>query len=157
MMLTMMVGSVVQAAGFDCIGNDTSTVISTREASKKHAAFMSIDDPKVKTASKQNIAEFYDGNGLNINKSGNVFDGDAGLAKELRKGENIAGTKLGELSLIRLTVLYKHGDATYSGEAFAGTIRYTKKSGEVRTENANCFRTKLTKSKTDQFYDEYYN
>jgi hypothetical protein len=135
------------ADGFRCDGltygkslvvyNHTAPRLGTRVA-----AIMIAADPKLKGATKT-IATFKNTQGL-LTSRGTVYSAnvDSRFTGVTRSGENIAGTKLGFLKSIRLSIDFSYASDTpsNSGEKFSGVAKYTKESGEVRSENMVCVR-----------------
>lgn len=144
----LLVSPVALADGFSCEGltykqkltiyNNTKPALGTRVA-----AVMIASDPNVKTPGRQTIATFKKVQGLLASASTlYIADVDSRFMSVSRTGENIAGTKLGQLKTIRLHINfnYAYNTPSYSGEKYSAIVKYTKENGEVKTENMVCTR-----------------
>lgn len=146
--LALIAGQAAQADGFRCTGltykqtltvyNNTQPKLGTRVA-----AIMISSDPSVRTPGRQTIATFKKVQGL-LTSAATVYtaDVDSRFTSVSRTGENIAGTKLGFLKSIKLSVNFSYAYSTpsYSGEKYTAVAKYYKESGEVKSENMVCER-----------------
>jgi hypothetical protein len=135
------------ADGFRCQGltykqmlmvyNNTNPKLGTRVA-----AIMIAADPKIK-GPRKTIATFSQVQGL-LGSRGTQYiaNVDSRFSTISRGGENIAGTKLGLLKAIQLSVdfSYRYNTPSYSGEKYSATVNYVKENGEIKTENMVCIR-----------------
>lgn len=149
-LVALIPGLAAHADGFRCVGltykqsltvyNNTNPKLGTRVA-----AIMIAADPRVKTPNRQTIATFKKVQGL-LSSSSTVYtaDVDSRFTTVSRIGENIAGTKLGFLKAIKLSVnfSYAYDTPSYSGEKYTAVAKYYKESGEVKSENMICERYK---------------
>jgi hypothetical protein len=147
-LLALIAGPAAQADGFRCVGltyqqtltvyNNTQPKIGTRVA-----AIMIAADPNVKTPGRETIATFKKVQGL-LSSTSTVYTAevDSRFTTASRTGENIAGTKLGYLKSIKLAVnfSYAHSTPSFTGEKYTAVAKYTKESGEVKSENMVCTR-----------------
>ena len=146
--LAVVAGQASLADGFRCEGltykqnlivyNNTQPRLGTRVA-----AILIASDPSVKTPTRQTIATFKKVQGL-LSSSSTVYtaDVDSRFMSVSRTGENIAGTKLGHLKTIKLSVNFSYAYSTpsYSGEKYTAVAKYYKENGEVKAENMICKR-----------------
>lgn len=147
-LLALVAGQAAQADGFRCAGltykqnltvyNNVKPKLGTRVA-----AIMIASDPRVKTANRQTIATFKKVQGL-LSSSSTVYtaDVDSRFTSVARTGENIAGTKLGLLKTIKLSVNFSYAYSTpsYNGEKYTAVAKYYKENGEMKAENMICER-----------------
>jgi hypothetical protein len=142
--------SSARADGFKCVGQSTGLKIKVfnhtdpRQGTRT-ASVMLISNPMIRTPN-QTVAKFSDqnrtlkylGHGQYTAKVDLRFN-DSG-----RQGENIAGTKLGELSSIDLFInfSYSHNSIELANAVpeIPGTISYIKRNGEVLEEPVICSR-----------------
>jgi hypothetical protein len=108
-------------------------------------AVMILADPALQYP-RQTIASFSDQNHtLSYLGHGQYFAKvDLRFLDSGRKGENVGGTKLGELKSIQLNVnfSYSHAatDLADAVEHIPAKIFYNKRTGEISEENAHCTR-----------------
>ena len=147
-LLTMTASA--KADGFFCRGN--STGLDFRVLNHTHAAagtrtpsVMVVSNPYI-ASDRKTIAVFKDENRtLSYLGRGN-YEGkvDLRFSETGRKGENIAGTKLGELKTIILDIefSYSHHDSSLANSVkeVPGKISYIKRTGEILEETARCTR-----------------
>lgn len=148
----ILTSSAARADGFRCeaeqtglkvkVFNNTDSNVGTRAP-----AIMVVSDPTI-ASDRKTIATFkqvnrtlsYQGYGVYTAKVDLRFN-DSG-----RAGENIAGTKLGQLANIKLTVEFDYAHVTDAKLAqlmtgsIEGKIEYIKRNGEILEEKVNCFR-----------------
>lgn len=155
LILTLTFAALVQtqfahADGFFCRGNNTGLEFKILNHTKASAgtrtpAVMVVSSPYVisdrKTIavfSSQNRTLSYEGRGRYV---GQV---DLRYAETGRKGENIAGTKLGELERISLDIRfsYSHHDSSLANSVaeIPAKIYYIKRTGEILEESSSCKR-----------------
>lgn len=154
MFLALTSISTAQADGFRCEGVNTGITIQVYnhtqpEIGTRVPAIMVVSDSMVRSPNKtvavfshENQTLAYLGNGL--------FQGKVDLryTESSRKGENIAGTKLGYLQYIQLQILshfgkkfdYSRADQFKDHEILDSRISYIKRDGEVLEEKAICSR-----------------
>ena len=146
-MMAVVAASSAQAEGFKCEGVNTGVnvnVFNHVEASEgtRKVAIMIVSDSYVKSPNKT-IATFTDDTDNNtLSYLGNgVYQAKVDLRyiESRRKGENVGGTKLGQLKFINLHV-FKSSTTMKNGEATDARISYLKRNGEVLEEKAICTR-----------------
>ncbi len=138
---------VAQADGFVCTGDTTGTQFKIYNKVRvsegnRNASVMIVSDPKV-SMGRKTIATFTDFKNTLENK-GTRYTAhvDLRVLESNRSGENIAGTKLGELSTINVVVYFNYHTDTpsYLGEEFEGQVDYLKRNGQRITEALSCLR-----------------
>ncbi len=148
--LTLGFSLSAQADGFICEGLSTGITVRVynhTEASQgtRTPAIMVLADPAVHYP-LQTIATFSDQNRtLSYLGHGQYFAKvDLRFLDSGRKGENVGGTKLGELKSIQLNVnfSYSHAatDLADAVDHIPAKIFYNKRTGEILEENAHCTR-----------------
>jgi hypothetical protein len=146
-MMAVVAASSAQAEGFKCEGVNTGVNVNVynhveASAGTRKVAIMIVSDSYVNSPNKT-IAKFtddYDNNTLSYLGNG-VYQAKVDLRyiESRRKGENVGGTKLGQLQYINLHV-FKSGSKMKNGEATDARISYIKRNGEVLEEKAICTR-----------------
>ncbi len=155
--MTFVSVSNARADGFKCEGVNTGVKVQVynhtnpSEGTRK-AAVMIVSDSHV-SSPNQTIAEFTDENHTLAYQGYGLFKAKVDLRylESHKKGENIAGTKLGYLNTISLQVYTKNGQFTYNnasldseeitnGTVFDARISYLKRNGELLEEKAVCSR-----------------
>jgi len=155
-LIAVVLGSITtaHADGFRCEGANTGITIqvynhTNPEIGTRVPAVMVVADSMVRSPNKtvavfnwENKTLAYLGNGL--------FQGKVDLRyiETSRKGENIAGTKLGYLQSINLQILshfgknfdYSRADQFKNNEILDSRISYIKRNGEILEEKAICSR-----------------
>lgn len=143
--LALLTSAPVFADGFKCqtlehdlavkVFNHTDANIGTRKA-----ATMIISDLTVQEGRKT-IAKFTDSN-VTLSSSGATYVARVDLRynDSGRKGENIGGTKLGELKNIIVDVDYSYAEPVEDGESVLGTITLLKRNGEALEFDLECER-----------------
>jgi len=151
--LTLLLASTAQADGLICVGEQTAThfqVYNHTEAASgtRNPAILIVSSPFVKVPNKT-IAKFYAAAAGNDASQQNLFYRGHGMYevqidtaknKTLRGGENIAGTKLAQLQKIVIDTHFSYSIPVKKGAAVLGVIYYTKRTGEVLSEKADCTR-----------------
>jgi hypothetical protein len=139
-----------QADGFICktqnselnikVYNNTDPNIGTRVP-----AIMVVSDPSIASNNKT-IAVFKDTNHTLSYEGYGVYEAKVDLRfnDSGRQGENIAGTKLGQLKTIRLSIDFDYASAAdiSKNQSLLAVVDYQKRNGEELTENAVCERYK---------------
>jgi hypothetical protein len=139
--------TAAQADGFVCIGQQTAMKIKVYNnvqpaAGTRNAAVMIVSSPFVNSPNKT-IAKFSDANGTLTYAGLGIYKAKVDLRfnDSGRGGENIAGTKLAQLSKIVLDVDHSYAQLPADkGAKIAGTVSYVKRTGEVLSEKADCTR-----------------
>jgi hypothetical protein len=146
----LVLPSLALADGFFCKGNTTGLdfkVINHTKASAgtRTPAIMVISSPYV-ISDRKTIAVFSAQNQTLAYRGRGVYEGQVDLRfpETGRKGENIAGTKLGELKSIQLDIefSYSHNDSSLANSVaeIPGKVFYLKRTGEILEESAVCKR-----------------
>lgn len=145
----MLAAVAAKADGFICEGQNTGLVFKMynhthAEDGTRNAAIMIISDPAIAYGNKT-IVSFSDAKNT-LSSKNVVYTGkvDLRVVQSSRKGENIAGTKLGELASIKASIFFNYTSDTPSidGDYFGGKASYVKRNGEVLEEKLACTRYK---------------
>jgi hypothetical protein len=139
-----------RADGFLCKAQNTGLSIRVLNhtdpgVGTRSPAVMVIADPMVQSDSKTIVLFRDDNRTLTYLGQGNYLGKvDLRFLDSNRRGENIAGTKLGELATIFLDIefSYEHNSTQLANvmKEIPGKIFYTKRSGEVLEEKVTCSR-----------------
>ncbi len=142
---TLVLSQAALADGFYCqnvqadlniqIFNHTDANMGTRTGS-----VMVLSDPRVNEGRKT-IAKFTDVN-TTLKSHSSVYDANVDLryADSRAKGENIGGTKLGQLDHILVALDFSYQSPIADGQALSGAVKYVKRNGEVWTQSLRCTR-----------------
>lgn len=149
-LLSLLTASAAKADGFKCVGQNTGLNIkvfnqTNPQAGTRTPAILIIANPllqnpnqTIATFSQKNQTLDYLGHGKYSAKV------DLRYSDSGRKGENIAGTKLGELAniVLDITFAYDHNSIELAKimDEIPGTLAYQKRSGEVIDEKVTCQR-----------------
>ena len=140
--------NVAHADGFVCQGNNTGINVKVYNQTQaamgtRTPAIMVVSDPAIASPNKT-IAKFTNANGTltYLGYGKNEGKVDARFAETSRSGENVAGTKLGQLADITLGVNFDYYSASVAKDAekLTAKIYYHKLNGETLEETANCAR-----------------
>ena len=103
-------------------------------------AVMVLSDPSV-NGGRKTIARFTDANGVLSSRSSR-YDANVDLrfSDSARKGENIMGTKLGELDHVIVDIDFSYAAPVGAGEEVTGTIVLDKRNGEKSEADLICTR-----------------
>ncbi|MEK7356003.1 MAG: hypothetical protein AAB250_06110 [Bdellovibrionota bacterium] len=134
-----------KADGFKCqtvggdlmiqVYNETQPALGTR-----NAAVLVLSDASVQHGRKA-IAVLRAEDGLLWQENGLVVGKvDLRFKESDRKGENIAGTKLGSLKQIRLALDFTYGDNLADGEELGGLVTFVKRNGQEYAAPLACTR-----------------
>lgn len=141
----MVLSSAVMADGFKCEQLDSGLdikVFNHTEASAgtRNAAVMVLSDSRVQAGSKT-IASFK-ANKRTLGQNGTSYMAqvDLRVSESSRSGENILGTKLGQISKIYVDVDHNYNQPMEHGEYATGTISIEKRNGDVKTFDLDCTR-----------------
>jgi hypothetical protein len=143
--LTLLVGSFAQADGFEChtasglnvkIYNHTSPEVGTRVP-----AVMIVSDSKVSDGRKT-IATFPESKGVLTNEGNHVYVGkvDLRMTGSDRKGELLAGTKLGNVDRIMMQIDFSYAFPSNEGVERMAWLTVLKRDKTSVVENAICAR-----------------
>ncbi len=145
----MMAVTVAKADGFKCVGASTGLIFKMYNHTHavdgtRNAAIMVISDPAVVYGNKT-IVSFTDAKST-LSSKNVVYTGkvDLRVIESSRKGENIAGTKLGQLASIKANIFFNYSSDTpsLSGDQMNGVATYAKRDGEKLQEKLLCSRYK---------------
>jgi hypothetical protein len=140
-----VMGLNATAEGFRCEAAELPLAIKVYGATlsspaTREAQVMVISDTSVSHGSKT-IARFTKADGTLSNQGANyVGNVDLRFADISRSGENIAGTKLGEVDRILLAVDFSYVAPIEDGQQVAGTLYLTKRNGDSITVDLECIR-----------------
>jgi hypothetical protein len=136
--------TVARADGFVCqtesglnvkVYNHTDASQGTRTG-----AIMILSDSSVGAGNKT-VATFSHVKGTLASTSANyVADVDLRFSTSNRKGELLAGTKLGEVDMIVLSVDFSYAAPVEAGEELSGELTLIKRNGQTIIEQASCER-----------------
>lgn len=137
--------SIARADGFQCqtaagdlnvkLYNHTQSSEGTRNGS-----IMVLSDPSVQFGRKT-IASFTDVKGTLSNEGASyVATVDLRVSESNRSGENIAGTKLGQLKHIAANIYFSYARPVAEGAPLLGSISFEKRNGEISSLDLVCVR-----------------
>lgn len=150
----LSLNSTARADGFRCEGANTGITIQVYnhtqpEIGTRIPAVMVVADSMVRSPNKTVAVFSYENQTLDYLGNG-LFRGKVDLrySETSRKGENVAGTKLGLLQFIDLQILshfgkkfdYSRADQFKDREVLDSRISYIKRNGEALEEKAICTR-----------------
>ena len=146
MILTICAASTQAFAdGFRCITEDGGLKIETynqiqAELGTRNAAVMVLSDPRVQEGRKT-IATFSAKSGLlNTDKLVYTSKVDLRFKNSNRKGEYLAGTRLGYVDTISLTPGFSYTNPKASGESLLGWLTIVKRNGDMIIKDLECVR-----------------
>lgn len=138
----LVAGSIASAEGFKC---ETESGLAVKVynhtmGATRTAAVMIISDTLVGAGNKT-IAKFTNVQGNLDSKSATyVANVDLRFSDSSRKGELIAGTKLGELDTVVLDVDFSYAAPVAEGTEMAAELTLVKRNGQHIVEQAVCSR-----------------
>lgn len=142
--LMITASSIASADGFVCEteGGITLKVYNHTHPSDgtRNVAILVVSDESL-TYGYRTIARFTSANGT-LSKDHNIYTANVDLRfnDSSRKGEWIAGTKLGELSKITLNIGHHYGRHMLEGETALGQVSYRKRDGQLILDSGVCTR-----------------
>lgn len=138
------------ADGFDCQARNTGLLIHVVNSPNaavgtRTPEVMTVLNPLLKPGQQEIVRFSHDNQTLSYLGRGNYLGQvDLRYLDSGRRGENIAGTKLGQLKSILLDIefSYAHSDIELANSVkeVPGKIFYTKRTGEILEEPATCKR-----------------
>jgi hypothetical protein len=138
-------GITASAEGFKCLSADEALAVKVFGAAlsspaTREAQVMVVSDRAI-SHGRKTVAKFTAANGTLSNR-GSRYTGDVDLrfSDTGRAGENIGGTKLGELDQVVLTVDFSHQNPLQAGELASGLLSLVKRNGEVIEIDLACAR-----------------
>jgi len=145
-MLAVFMGTQAWADGFRCQSIDGDLNVSVfnhtqPEIGTRVGAVMVLSDPSVK-AGRKTIARFTGVNGTLASDSLTyIAKVDLRFKDSRRKGELLAGTRLGQLAEIQLDVDgFTYLQPIADGDLVSGTLSLTKRSGDIIEVAMDCVR-----------------
>lgn len=142
---TLVLGSIAHADGFLC---ETQSGLNIQvfnhvepEVGTRVPAIMIVSDSTVQIG-RQTVAKFTDAKGT-LTKDGYqtyVAKVDLRVSESNRKGELLAGTKLGNVDEIKLYVDYSFANPVAEGTVLDGQLTLIKRDAGLITEQAVCSR-----------------
>lgn len=126
-------GSVASADGFVCVSHAQDLKVSVfnqtePEAGTRNAAIMVLSDPRV-SLGRKTIAKFSSESLLSNQASTYTADVDLRFANSSRKGELIAGTKLGNIDTLTLDVDFTYAAPVPAGAELDAVLTIERRSG----------------------------
>ena len=139
---TLLSSGLAMADGFVCTtesGLNVKVYNHTSDATRT-AAVMIISDSSIQAGNKT-VARFSDVKGT-LNSSGANYEANVDLRfkDSARKGELLAGTKLGSVDRIYLLVDHNYLQPVAAGTMVDGLLQVAKRDGSLIEEAANCVR-----------------
>ena len=141
----LMVTGVAKADGFKCYVPEFDQNIKVfnhtqAEEGTRNASIMIISDEAV-NAGRKTVATFSDvKNTLDNAGASYVAKVDLRVSESNRKGENVFGTKLGEIATVKLNVYFTYGEILINGESVEGKLIVSKRNGDKITAAVECVR-----------------
>jgi len=140
----------VHADGFVCTseGHDLKIAVynkTTGDQGTRNASAMILSDPAIGRGLKTITRFLADSETLLTDHNSSDFltfigSVDLRMTQSGGAGEYILGTRLGDVSTLKLEVDFSYGDDLFNGDKTGGYITLTKKSGEQLTRFAACVR-----------------
>lgn len=134
-----------KADGFVCRTPDNELNVKVynhtdAEVGTRVAAVMVLSDPSV-SGGRKTIARFQDVNGV-LESRGSRYEAGVDLRfnDSKRAGENILGTKLGELDWVIVDLQFSYANPVEAGEEIEGTIILKKRNGSSKRAHLLCER-----------------
>ncbi|MDZ4662579.1 MAG: hypothetical protein SGJ18_13285 [Pseudomonadota bacterium] len=143
-LLTALTASQAMADGFTCktYGDDlTIKVYNKTQPSEgtRNAAVMVISDSNI-SYGRRTIAKFSAEGTLDNSGASYTAGVDLRRIDSDRKGENILGTKLGNVDSISLDVDFKYNEPVAHGTVLLGRVTIEKRNGDSLSEKMDCVR-----------------
>jgi hypothetical protein len=129
------ISASAHADGFNCQTVDGDLTVklynnTAAEAGTRVGAVMIVSDPSV-SGGRKTIARFTDTNGLLDSRSSRYeANVDLRFTDSARKGENILGTKLGQLDKIIADIDFSYAAPVEAGEEVSGSLILVKRNGD---------------------------
>lgn len=141
----LMVTGVAKADGFKCYAPEFDQNIKVfnhtqADEGTRNAAIMVVSDEAI-SAGRKTVATFSDVKNT-LTNTGASYNAkvDLRVSESNRKGENVFGTKLGEIATIKLNVFFTYGDNLVDGETLDGKLIVTKRNGDKIKSAVECSR-----------------
>ena len=146
---TVLNASVAKADGFNCVARSTGMNIKLfnhvdLDKGTRAAAVLVLSNPAIQSPNKT-IAKFSDANQTLAAKGYGKYEAKVDLRynDSGRAGENVGGTKLGQLKSIILDLNFSYNTLDVELAKVSnvyGIIKYVKRNGEINTESVTCAR-----------------
>lgn len=144
-LMIALAGAQAQADGFRCYSQDRTLnvqVFNHVDANKgtRTAATMVLSDPRVQTGNRT-IAKFESATGL-LSSTELIYTAKVDLryVDSRRKGEYIAGTRLGEIDTLDLYLGFSYGTGLEDGDWVPANLIVTKRNGQEVLMTMGCER-----------------
>lgn len=141
----MVVSGAAKADGFKCYAPEFDQNIKVynhthADEGTRNASIMIISDEAI-NAGRKTVATFSDVKNT-LTNTGASYNAkvDLRVSESNRKGENVFGTKLGEIAAIKLNVFFTYGDNLAAGEELEGKLIVTKRNGDKIKSAVECTR-----------------
>ncbi len=138
-----LTATAAHADGFRCSSTDGTLDVQVfnhvqPELGTRNVAVMVLSDPGI-SYGRKTIARFKD---VLLANDGTVYTANVDLrySDSARKGELVAGTKLGHIDTIRLAVDHNYNYPVEDGAFVAGWLEIAKRDGGVVSLNMDCTR-----------------
>jgi hypothetical protein len=144
-MIAMMASTGAMADGFVCTTLDGDLTVKVynhtdADVGTRNGAVMILSDSTIQYGRKT-IAKFDSDNEVLDNDGARyVANVDLRYNDSERAGENIGGTKLGQLDAIILDVAFSYGSPAEKGEIMPGTLKLLKRNGSKIRIDVDCER-----------------
>ena len=138
----LLLGFQTSADGFICRGTNENVNVALYNSTKapRLAEVMVVSDPTI-AYGRRTIARFLRDDGTLTSKGGGyVGTVDPNVPDTSRTGENIAGTKLGQIKDMALTVDFSYARPVAEGEELEGLLTLSKRNGGVIEVELECLR-----------------
>jgi hypothetical protein len=143
--LVLALSTTAFADGFKCEQLDHNINVkvfnnTSAEAGTRNAAVMVFSDASVAYGNKT-IASFSSSKRkLGQNGTSYLAVVDLRVSESNRSGENILGTKLGQIKEIYVDINHNYSQPIEAGDETEGTISVVKRNGKISTFDINCVR-----------------
>ncbi len=142
---TLVLSQAALADGFYCQNEQADLNIQifnhiNADMGTRTGSVMVLSDPRVNEGRKT-IAKFSDVNST-LTSYSSVYNAKVDLrySDSRAKGENIGGTKLGELDHVIVGLNFSYQKPLSNGQRLTGVVRYVKRNGDIWTQNLRCTR-----------------
>lgn len=143
-LVSVFANTQAKADGFVCKSSSGLTLRAYNhthpELGTRNAAILIISDSKISEGNKT-IASFSDAKGT-LQNNALVYTAkvDLRVKESNRKGELIAGTKLGYLESVSLYLNFTYAEPVNAGASVYGLLSLKKRNGETIIDEVNCLR-----------------
>lgn len=143
--MVMVASGAAMADGFKCYAPEFDQNIKVfnhthADEGTRNASIMIVSDEAI-NAGRKTVATFSDvKNTLTNTGASYTAKVDLRVSESNRKGENVFGTKLGEIATVKLNVFFTYGDNLAAGEELEGKLIVTKRNGDKIKSAVECSR-----------------